>query len=62
MLRVRSVREFADFGEAWTALKEALIPKCGSATEAMAMYTKFNSERNIRKAGVVAVEVEAVRR
>jgi ASC-1-like (ASCH) protein len=60
LLRVRSVKEYPDFAEAWGELGEALIPKCKSKEAAMAMYTKFNSVKDILKSGVVAVEVEVV--
>jgi ASC-1-like (ASCH) protein/glutaredoxin len=57
LLRVGAVKEYPDFAEAWGDLGEALIPKCKSKESAMAMYTKFNSVKDILKSGVVAVEV-----
>ena len=63
-VEVKQLLYFNNFGDAWFTLRERLIPtfieNVMECADAIKIYSKFNSEEEIAKNGVVVIELKVV--
>jgi|688.fasta_scaffold240891_4 ASC-1-like (ASCH) protein len=56
-VEVNEMLYFRDFGEAWIALRDSLLPGVGSKEDAVRLYERYYAESDIQNHGVIVIKL-----